>query len=58
MKIYNLSVRGSNVILKKAIEVTNEDLNISNDTSQILIELFVKVLADFCANVEEKLFND
>ena len=45
-------------IIKKAIEVTNEDLNISNDTSQMLIELFVKVLADFCANVGEKLFND
>lgn len=45
-------------IIKKAIEVTNEDLNISNDTSQMLIELFVKVLADFSANVEEKLFND
>lgn len=45
-------------IIKKAIEVTNEDLNISNDTSQMLIELFVKVLGDFSANVEEKLFND
>ena len=45
-------------IIKKAIEVTNEDLNIDENSSQMLIELFIKVLGDFSANVEEKLFND
>ena len=45
-------------IIKKAIDITSEDLNIDENSSQMLIELFIKVLADFCANVEEKLFND
>ena len=45
-------------IIKKAIEVTNEDLNIDENSSQMLIELFINVLSDFSANVEKKFFND
>ena len=42
-------------VIQKAIDKANETFNV--DTT-ILTELFINVLADFSANVEEKLFND
>lgn len=42
-------------VIQKAIDKANETFSV--DTT-ILIELFINVLADFSANVEEKLFND
>ena len=42
-------------VIQKAIDKANETFNV--DTT-ILIGLFINVLSDFSANVEEKLFND